>query len=467
MRTYRSAGVLVFSFILVSLSSGRGAEPMSLAAGFREPPLSARPAVYWAWINGLTDQGQLTRELEELKDKGIGGVYIFDVGAQDPQKIVSAGPAFMGPESLKAIGHSVREATRLGLEVGLITSSSWNCGGPWIPPKYASMGLYHNQLTVKGPTRLTEALPLPALPKAAPRDPDGRPAYLKEVAVLAVANARRLQGHEFLLELAPPGTHTIDRVVLYNTDSGDEKRYGPMHLYARDFTVSVSTTNTDPDAFRAVVHAQLEPHAQAQTFTFASVPARYVKLVILSGHNTKSDRVQLGEFEVYATDGTNVASAYHPDGSKTAAQLVHCSSALGTETEQNWTAANIHDGQKSGPAGSWSSPGLPPLIIAGPEAIIDLTDRMDAEGRLNWDVPPGEWTILRFVCANTGLPLRLPSPNSGGLAIDHFNAEATKFHFQYLLDKLHQELGDFRKTALKQIDLDAGLPGAVREPARL
>ena len=138
-----------------------------MAAHFRDPPLSARPAVYWAWINGLTDKAQLTRELEELKAKGIGGVYIFDVGAQDPQKIVPAGPAFMGPESLQAIGHAVREATRLGLEVGLVTSSSWNCGGPWIPPEYASMGLYHCEIAVKGPRHFSGLLPIPTLPKNA------------------------------------------------------------------------------------------------------------------------------------------------------------------------------------------------------------------------------------------------------------------------------------------------------------
>jgi hypothetical protein len=393
----------------------------------------------------------MTRELEELKAKGIGGVYIFDVGAQDPQKIVPAGPAFMGPESVKAIGHTVREATRLGLEVGLTTSSSWNCGGPWVPPEYASMGLYHTQIAVTGPKRLSEPLPMPALPARAPRGPDGRPAFVRNAAVLAALNAKRLAGHEFVIELAPPGAHTIDRVVLYNTDSGDESRYGPMHLYAKDFTVSVSTTTTEPDAFREVVHKQLEPHANAQSFAFEPVQARYVKLIVRSGHNTKFDRVQMGEFEVYSTEGTNVASAYHADGSKTAASLISCSSALGTETEQNWTAANIHDGQKSGAAGGWSSPGLPPLIIEDAAAIVDLTDRVDGEGRLDWDVPQGEWTILRFVCANTGLSLRLPSPNSGGLAIDHFNVEATKFHFQYLLDKLHEELGDFRQTALKQM----------------
>ncbi len=276
--------VFLLAIAGVCLSAAGAPTQPDLAEGFRNPPLSARPAVYWAWVNGLTDKAQMTRELEELKAKGIGGVYIFDVGAQDPQKIVPAGPAFMGPESLQAIGHAVREATRLRLEVGLVTSSSWNCGGPWIPAKFASMGLYHSQITVKGPTRFSELLPLPTLPKNAPRDTQGRPLFVQDVAVLAVP-------------------------------------------------------------------------------------------------------------------------------------------------------------------GQW---GQTP-VIDDPNAIVDLTSRVDPSGRLQWDVPDGSWTILRFVCANTGLSLVLPSPNSRGLAIDHFNPEATRYHFEYLLDKLHQELGDFKGTALKQM----------------
>ena len=92
-----------------------------LADGFIDPPSCARPAVYWVWVNGLTDRQQMTYELEQMKAKGIRRVYIFDVGAQDPQKIVPAGPAFMGPQSLKAMGYAIREATRLGIEVGIVT----------------------------------------------------------------------------------------------------------------------------------------------------------------------------------------------------------------------------------------------------------------------------------------------------------------------------------------------------------
>ena len=451
MKLHCLPSVVLISVTVLWACGTPGAERVDLVSGFRDPPLSARPSVYWVWVNGLTNKDRMTWELEEMKAKGIGGLYIFDVGAQDPQKIVPAGPAFMGPESLDAIGHAVREATRLGLEVGLVTSSSWNCGGPWVPPKYASMGLYHCRLDVTGPKRLTDPLPLPALPKKAPRGPDGRPAFVKDVAILAIPKPKRLPGHEFLFELSPPGVHTIGRVVLFNTPSGDERRYGPMHLFARDFAVSVSTATAEPDAFRPVLRGTLKPQPGGQEFKLDPVPARYVRLLVSSGHHPTLDRVQLGEFEVYSTDGRNVVSAYHPDGSKTAATLLHCSSALGTETERDWTAANIHDGKPDGPDGSWDSGGPPPLLIADPDAIVDLTSRVDDSGHLDWDVPAGDWTVLRFVCANTGLPLRLPSPNSAGLAIDHFNAEATRFHFNTLLDRLHRELGDFKDTALKQM----------------
>lgn len=255
-----------------------------LAEGFLNPPLSARPAAYWAWLNGNVSLPQLTRELEEMKDKGLSGAYIFDVGARDPEGVIPAGPAFMGPESLRAISHAVKEATRLGLELGFVTSSSWNAGGPWVTPEHASMGLHHSQMAVKGPAKFSRALPFPSIPKKTPKRPDGFPIYYKDIAVLAFP-----QTTEKLIE-----------------------------------------------------------------------------------------------------DATS---------------------------------------------------------------IINLTNRLEKNGRLTWDVPAGKWTIMRFVCTNTGQGLAIPSPNSGGLVIDHFNPEAIEMHFQYLIDRLLSGLGSFENTALKYMYL--------------
>ena len=50
-----------------------------------------------------------------------------------------------------------------------------------------------------------------------------------------------------------------------------------------------------------------------------------------------------------------------------------------------------------------------------PEKIVDLTDKMDSEGKLEWEVPAGEWVIMRFAHEPTGGPLRHGRANLMGL----------------------------------------------------
>jgi len=67
---------------------------------------------------------------------------------------------------------------------------------------------------------------------------------------------------------------------------------------------------------------------------------------------------------------------------------------------------------------------------------IDLTDKMNDKGELSWDVPEGNWTILRFVCRGTNQRLIVPSPNSDGLLIDHLSAKATERYMKHMINKL-------------------------------
>lgn len=86
--------------------------------------------------------------------------------------------------------------------------------------------------------------------------------------------------------------------------------------------------------------------------------------------------------------------------------------------------------------------------------ILNVSQYFDPQSeRLTWSAPPGDWEIHRYVCANSGEALKLPSPNSRGPIIDHFDSSATRAHFQYFIDRLKPHLGDFRKTALKNLYL--------------
>jgi hypothetical protein len=88
-------------------------------------------------------------------------------------------------------------------------------------------------------------------------------------------------------------------------------------------------------------------------------------------------------------------------------------------------------------------------------AVVDLTGRIDGEGRLTWDAPAGRWTIVRYVCANTGQPMISHSASSNGPMIDHFNPEATRVHLEHFLDRLSRELGPLGRTALKYLYTDS------------
>ena len=424
----------------------------SLEAGFLQPPHNAKPSVYWIWLNDYVNREHIDRELRLFAEHGIGGVLIFDMGTRgDPRFVPPAGPAFMSPQSVDNIAYATKKAKQYGLDLQLAACSSWDMGGSWVTPEQASMALYRTEMHTQGPSQLDALFPYPKLPARVPRTKAGQPIFSKEIALLAVPETIRLPGHEFIFRLPGKEPSQIDHVVLYNTTSENPKKYGKHQLFAKDFSVAVSTGEPVDADFREVVVEALEPHDKAQQFDFQATSARYLRLRVINGHNKNFDRIQLGEFEVYSTEGFNVVGSHAAQRARDPAELISASSqeAVG----KSWTAANLHDGVKSGRSGSWAASGPPPLVIENPSHIINLSGQLDAEGRLCWDVPEGNWTLMRFVCANTGERLKVPSPNSDGLATDHFSAEATRDFITTLLGRLETKLGDLSNSGIKQLYL--------------
>ena len=82
--------------------------------------------------------------------------------------------------------------------------------------------------------------------------------------------------------------------------------------------------------------------------------------------------------------------------------------------------------------------------------IVDLTDRLDASGILKWDVPAGEWTILRLAAVSTGANTR-PAPTPGlGLECSKMDRSAFDIHAENFINKL------FKAVEPRQKDGQAG-----------
>ncbi|MEI8080003.1 MAG: discoidin domain-containing protein, partial [bacterium] len=88
----------------------------TLEQDFRQPPMAARPSCYWWWLNNLVDKPGITRDLEEFRAKGLGGVMLVYSGnwggAAPPQR----GPTLLSPAWRELYRHALQEAARLGME---------------------------------------------------------------------------------------------------------------------------------------------------------------------------------------------------------------------------------------------------------------------------------------------------------------------------------------------------------------
>ncbi|MBT3242918.1 MAG: hypothetical protein HN352_07205 [Bacteroidetes bacterium] len=183
--------ITVFLLVVVFVACSSPETKVSeLAAGFENPGKDERPHAYWNWLNGDVSFEGLTYDLEEAKDKGLGGLQMWDTEAmRNSNGFVPSGPPFMGTESVAAMQHAIKEAKRLDLNLGLITSSGWNAGGPWVKPEMASKNLYYSSIVVNGPGQIKKKLPFPEVARRCPKGEDGLPLWYLDVAVLAWPNS--------------------------------------------------------------------------------------------------------------------------------------------------------------------------------------------------------------------------------------------------------------------------------------
>lgn len=97
----------------------------------------------------------------------------------------------------------------------------------------------------------------------------------------------------------------------------------------------------------------------------------------------------------------------------------------------------------------------PPDAAIRRDAILDLTSCLDAQGRLEWDVPAGKWTILRVGHTPTGKDNH-PSPESGrGLECDKLSREAFDVHWDNLIAKVISDAGPLAGRTLRNMLIDS------------
>ncbi|MCC6796296.1 MAG: hypothetical protein IT366_14335 [Candidatus Hydrogenedentes bacterium] len=101
---------------------------------------------------------------------------------------------------------------------------------------------------------------------------------------------------------------------------------------------------------------------------------------------------------------------------------------------------------------------VPQDAVVPLQRIVDLTSHMDKDGKLTWDAPDGNWTILRIGHTSTGQTNR-PAPLPG-LECDKLDTEALDAHYRAFINVLLEDLGPDLRKALVSVHLDSWEVGA-------
>src|SRR5438309_1515775 len=119
---------------LLSLSICTAAQQDELELNFKNPRDSAKPRVWWHWMNGNITKEGIKLDLEWMHRVGIAGYQNFDAALQTPQ-VVEKRLAYMTPEWKEAFRFAISTGDKLGMEMAIAGSPGWSeTGGPWVPP---------------------------------------------------------------------------------------------------------------------------------------------------------------------------------------------------------------------------------------------------------------------------------------------------------------------------------------------
>jgi len=145
-------------FVAVILPACNTTSDDNLKKEFKDPPDSARPGVYWYFMDGNLSRKAMTADLESMKEAGIGNVLFLEVNVGVPRGEVD----FLSDEWQDLYKHLVNEAERLGIEVTLGSGPGWaGSGGPWVKPEQSMQHLVASSVNVSGPEEFNGQLPKP------------------------------------------------------------------------------------------------------------------------------------------------------------------------------------------------------------------------------------------------------------------------------------------------------------------
>lgn len=431
-----------------------------LARAFADPPESAKPNVFWYWMNGVVTREGITADLTAMAQAGFGRAILFSIGFGQGAAGMKTYPS-LTPEWWDMFEFAIAEAGRVGMHITVGACDGWaTAAGPWITPELSMQRISASQTWITGGERFSGRLrrPLAAMdyyrdvrtiafpvPKTWSNSVDAaaRVTTSWPGTVSSGLNTHRGGG---TLDATSGGwiTYAFDhsftlRGVVAETPKGEGGGAGLVVEASDDGTtfrrigVLAQADETTLAASAGLVKGEHLSDTVYVLDTGKPVTARAFRFVFTPGRESAP-----GGFYFAGPTGDPVVQ---PSPVRlTLARLVLLDEA--TIPDLCARAARVW----SLPPADLTDADLPPAACVLAEDIVDLTARVGADGTLDWTAPDARtWKIVRIGHTSTGAINGTGFPAGRGLECDKMNPVATRIQFDHWLGELARRV-DKRTT---------------------
>jgi len=412
---------------------------------FQKPTASMQTSVYWYWLSDNISKEGVVKDLQSMKRVGINRAFIGNIGLND----LPYGKVKMLSEAWWDILHAaLKTATELNIEIGIFNSPGWSqSGGPWVKAEAAMRYLSTSEMRVTGPMKFRQKL---VKPNEVFQD-------VKVIAYPAPKDDQLVLNTKKGKITSSPMVDDLDKIVDGDNKTGINFPAGNefvIDLEAKaPFAVrSLSVRSTEQPMFANAVLQVKEAGGKYRTLSEFQI-------------NRSNPSLNVG-FEPYApvvvsfpeTTATSFRLIIKNTNPNSGLAEVSLATSPRVERYSEKTLAKMHPT----PLPYWKEyqwaqqpePNDHSAVIDGSK-VIDISQHLSADGLLTWDVPEGEWVILRTGMTPTGTTNAPASPEATGYEVDKMSKKHVAMHFDGHMGEVLKRIPEADRKSFKVVVQDS------------
>ena len=410
---------------------------------------------YYYWYNDNISKEGITKDLVAMKKAGIGAALIGNINWQG----IDGNVPILSEKWWDAMVFAVNEGHRLGIDIGVFNSPGWSqSGGPWIKPEMAMRYLDYSEIKVEGGKTIKVKLkkpqkhfqPVSALAFKAPKVEEKNLRNLIKSVKTSLKNINA----NVLLDQDTSTIVTINTVKEPRVTFEFETKEA---ITARQFTIKQATKLKCNGEIYAVVDGKdkLLKKFEFQRSLLYINGGPNVGFKVYGELAIALPEVKSNNFKLVLRDFVNF-NTYEGGISEIAISEVNISEAAVLDHFMEKQLAKMHptDNPKWD-SYLWKEQKEYNSMDVAVSEVIDITDKVDTKGNLNWNAPEGEWIIQYFGMLPTGATNLPAAPSGKGLEIDKMNNKYLTVHYDNFVGKLVKRIPEESRSALKYGIIDS------------